>query len=174
MLHVLILLNISNSTLWHCSQPETRKGTLFLNALATTSSWTHLTEWKCIASRFLLDTYLRLRTLVPSLSLELLRLAMRREKWDLGSLNHPRKMQHGSSLHEAVWRGLCCRAAGLVGLLLWVLVLSNKRTKRLSLQHCSAAGLLLLCGLWRKIVPSAELTSSGGRQWVYSSLHLGR
>lgn len=65
---------------------QTRNGTLFLHTLATCYSWTHPADCKGVGSHFLPDTFLRLCSPVPSLALQMFRLGLQAEKWDLGSL----------------------------------------------------------------------------------------
>lgn len=107
--HVSILLNMTDSTLWHCSQSENKKGdpvcecTGYLFFLDI-SSWREgcgitVSSWHEFEAAYLM----------PFLAWHQLRLAMWAEKWDLRNLNHPCKMQCGSSLHEAMWWGLGCR-----------------------------------------------------------------
>lgn len=68
---------------------ETRNGALFLHALAAYYSWAHPADCTGMGSRFLPDMFLRLCSPVPSLALQMFRLGLQAEKWDLGSWDHP-------------------------------------------------------------------------------------
>ena len=136
VLHVLILLNISDSTLQHCSQSENKKGDPIPERTGYLF-FPNISSWKeghgiTLSSWHVFETaYSRALSGITTVK----------------TSNASREVGFGKSeshVQEAVWeqsarghvtgsRLLGSRAAVLVWLLLWVLVLSNERMKRLSL-----------------------------------------
>lgn len=160
MLHVSILLSVSGSTLRHCSQPGNKKWDpipartgclLFLG----TSSWLYghgitFSSWHVFEAVFSCALS----------ALQMFRLGLQAEKWDLGSWDHP--WEHSARA--------CVMGAALVWWPLWV---SLSPAREWSGSGCNTP----LCQVYSCSADCEERLfpqQNSPAQWVYSSLHLGR
>lgn len=149
---------------------KTSHGTLFLNVLATCSSWMRVAEWNRVGLCFFLDTFLMLCTLLCSLALGLLALPMQAEKWDLRRQNHLSHTQCGRGCTRP------CEGLSVTGVMQCFVNHSCgpwSRPVDEMVKSCNSA--LHQVYSWsadceERLFPQQNSPA----QWVYSSLHLGR